>query len=505
KMAPTTLTLILFMLAAVAAKDTYTETCYTGDFLLVRKSNDPSFESEKKAPNCDLLLGYYSQAASVSINQCFKRSCMVMDANVIYFDELHKRCDIYRCESKVDGSDWDYNWGRNPMLYDVGKTFARPHPSTPKCHNSFFVRRTWHESNNFKSNCASMMIEQQTVNNVQSLRECMDKACKDNANVFNFYLSDNNEYICETKHCKWITASNDYNFNMITDDNNKGGPKYVYSLSHTAKPFHTFKQSVQISIYGEPQPTACVEEGHMYFKDKNEHVLNSLYDNGYNSFQQIETGYLAFKCSSNEEGTGFKYYYTTKCHYKDEDQTEWWNAIYPGTPNCGSDIFTLRSIGALCQKAECGQSLTFNAVDLRQCMLYACNEKFNVINYFSNTTTVVCDIRNCDESENGNYELNLKKDAEHAYDIYVLAPDPTKLMVTQPKYDQTSFSTIASPTSTKLDITMESETPATTKSETIIKDCIVQNVIVFVLVIFNIASISFLIYCLTKVDSKKQN
>ncbi|CAH1802933.1 unnamed protein product, partial [Owenia fusiformis] len=399
--------------------------CYVGDFLMVRRF-DPLIDIETSAPNCEMPLGFRSLDASSSLQQCLKQSCLVNGANVIFYNAAQTRCEIYRCNSNSDGSDWDYNWEvRHTVMNDsTGVTYARPRPKLFKCYNSYFVRRTWRTGVGLKSNCYRIDMV-----NVQNLKECMEKSCDHKANVFNFVdATEHMPTTCEMTHCKWSLPENDYDLNLVE---NNIYSSTVFSLGHTTKPFYnlSMEQSVALSIKSHHTPPKC-NDAESSFKTKSEVIPNSLHEAGFNSIQFLarENKFIAFKCRSNSEGTKWKYYENNFCD-SEMNEFKWWNAPYPGTPNCENEIFTQISAGPQCKISACRDSFRVNeARDLRQCMIYACERGYNVINYYNSKQLddVICELRRCPKSENGNYIYNFEYAKAYAdYSIYALISDPT--------------------------------------------------------------------------------
>ncbi|CAH1787153.1 unnamed protein product, partial [Owenia fusiformis] len=112
--------------------------CDFGKFVLVSRQHH--------YPNCAELLRLYTPWPVNSHEPCFKKACELR-GNVVHFRRT-RHCFIYRCRS--NGNDWDYRWrGRG----EWGVSYALPHQNTPRCHNSYFMRRTWDTSRNVSPGC----------------------------------------------------------------------------------------------------------------------------------------------------------------------------------------------------------------------------------------------------------------------------------------------------------------------------------------------------------------
>ncbi|CAH1803289.1 unnamed protein product, partial [Owenia fusiformis] len=219
----------------------------------------------------------------------------------------------FDCRAKIN--DWTFEWG-NPEYPHNGRTYAVPHPANPRCQNSYFVKRSWTGNTNFKSKC--FLIK---TYNVGYLKECKIKACHDKANAFNIHALqtdtiDIKEHSCETMHCSWNVAADDYNFKIVPTNTKH---VHIYSLSHVTQPCNTvfWNESVMIPA-GVPQCTGVVKfQNTLITNDQNPEFICRA---GFNSLQTHESGNLAFKCESNDEGTGWKYYNIEKC-FKPEKKT----------------------------------------------------------------------------------------------------------------------------------------------------------------------------------------
>ncbi|CAH1801432.1 unnamed protein product [Owenia fusiformis] len=393
------------------------DACPSGDFLLVR-SNDHMFDKVRKVrPNCKkIVLGILTQHMLHSPEYCFYLACKV-NANVVYYDPKME-CAAYKCESNSDGIDWAYKWTDEFATY-TGRTYARPHTYIQACHNSYFMRRTW-----TKSVLATCFRISDTF--VKSLSECVEKACMDKANTLNFVSHRLSGYSCETQHCQWDVTTNDYVFNLRPHEDMHSN-SVVYSLSHVTRPIKNLLQTEPVE-FPMQIPGLCGSPGHFNgHKSTDREISNFFSESGSNTFIYVngDKKFLAYTCTPNHEGTYWKFY-DNKC-YGDKTFSKWWIVPYPGTPNCKSDMFTLRRMGASCQKSNCdssGSKKVSTARDLRQCMLHACEKGYNVINYFSNATSIVCELRNCYRYKGGDYNFRYEATGDtYGYDVYALQPD----------------------------------------------------------------------------------
>ncbi|CAH1801436.1 unnamed protein product [Owenia fusiformis] len=390
------------------------DTCPSGDYLLVRR-NDQVNGSDLIRPSCErMVIGILTEQLFYSREHCFNLACK-SNANVVYYDPKVE-CAAYKCESDLNGLDWAYTW--TIAATSSGRTYARPHSYAKPCHNSHFMNRT---VANVRATCF-------TISNtiVESLAECMDKACMDKGNTFNFIVNGSYRGMeCETQHCGWDITANDYVFDLRQ---NEDGHSVVYSLSHKIKSCKNLlkTQPVEFPVLLLGQ---CGHPGYFnaeLLESTNQEIPNDFCESGSNTFIHIngDNKYLAYKCNSNHEGTYWKFY-DNKC-YGDGVFAKWWIVPHPGTPNCKSDMFTLRRMAPSCQKSNCNPSRfekVSTARDLRQCMLHACEKGYNVINYFSNATVVLCELRNCHRYKDGDYDFRYEAtDGTHGYDVYALQP-----------------------------------------------------------------------------------
>ncbi|CAH1796814.1 unnamed protein product [Owenia fusiformis] len=413
----------VFLLWFIRSHTVTGDVCPTGDYVLVRHNDHINDRDRQIRPNCqNLPLGILTEHLLHSPEQCFNLACKV-NANVIYYDPKIE-CAAYQCEADPNRLDWTYNWTSESASYS-GKTFARPHESVQSCHNSYFMQRTW--NSNVQATC--FIISNDTA--VDNLGKCAERSCEDKANAFNFIVQSKTMF-CETLHCKWNVTVNDYSFNLRPNIN---GNSEVHSLSHTIKPCMNLLQtdSVNFSVL-IPNDQQCGFPGH--FKRNLSHstdkeISNFFCESGSNTFihvshKDLDDKYLAYKCSSNHEGTSWDFF-ADNARYGDNVTSEWWIAPYPGTPNCQSDIFKLMRMKASHQMSNCdprGSMKVLSARDLRQCMLYACEKGYNVINFFSNDDFVDCELRNCGKYKGGDYAFQYSATGgTYGYDVYALHPD----------------------------------------------------------------------------------
>ncbi|CAH1792964.1 unnamed protein product, partial [Owenia fusiformis] len=375
-------------------------------------------QNDKISPNCSQPVGFLGGSLFHTVEQCFSLASTV-NANVVYILHLKEgdHCKIYKCELNNIEKDWNYSWTKEPTK-DAGVTYALPHEYNKRCHNSYFVRKMDIRSKTF-SGCYLLSRYQ----NIKHLRECEAMACNDKANTFNFY--NDSEIICETMHCEWNTTLNDYDLKLKPMLNNRTAS--IYRLSHVSKPCNTLSWNDSVELpFREPNcwPSFSVES----FQEKDENLQNFC-SFGANTFQnQIAavsrvTGY---RCPSNEEGTDWKYSPIRYDTYK-FPSTKWITVPYPGTPNCNSSyIYKMVSHKDQNQMANCSPSKTIQqARDLRQCMIYACELGFNVINYDSSTKSgLKCHLLECHKHHSENYDfeyVTVKQDEKrHKIQVYAL-------------------------------------------------------------------------------------
>ncbi|CAH1780339.1 unnamed protein product, partial [Owenia fusiformis] len=106
--------------------------CYHGDYIPATRRQDILYGN----PSCPAL--DITEAVYNTSQLCFAKACE-LGGNVIqhnYRGNNTNFCGIYKCESNVNGTNWNYDW---VMDEDVkGHISARPHPYIPKCHSSYF-------------------------------------------------------------------------------------------------------------------------------------------------------------------------------------------------------------------------------------------------------------------------------------------------------------------------------------------------------------------------------
>ncbi|CAH1783242.1 unnamed protein product, partial [Owenia fusiformis] len=402
--------LVIWMSLNVMGNDTQ-KSC---DFMKLAHYGDKL----KMHPSCSARrpVGILTNRLLQTVQHCFRFACD-LQANVIYYEEGFQ-CQAHRCGSNANDTDWDITWDWEENQTDrIGQVYIFPHPNTPKCYSSYFAKRP--SKKGMKAGC------QTTSNNeVNNLKECMERACEEKANIFN-YIDSTEPPQCEPMHCQWDAANDDYDLRPI---GSKNIDIQIYGLCHsgfdTSKSCNsmTWSDSVMLPMI---QPVCglilSTYENSSIFK--NSELMCEL---GANTFQNHAANFgriLASKCESNAEGTDWKYYDDNIIPKPDEPLTEWLNVPHPGTPNCGSSIFRIRSIGAQRQMSNCTLKRKIpEAKDLRQCMLYACELNYTVINYFSDSYSVVCELRECDKLDE-DYDFKYGVTDGKRYDVYALHYD----------------------------------------------------------------------------------
>ncbi|CAH1779472.1 unnamed protein product [Owenia fusiformis] len=390
------------------------------DYLMVRRS-DASKSIGR--PTCSGKRVFIFEGKSVrSLDFCLSNACD-SNATVVYY-EAWQKCIAFKCESNKKNKDWAYNWVQLPEKRHTGQTYALPHSYIPQCYNSYFVKRSWNRSKGLKSKC--ILIASSTMS-TDDLKRCMEKACDDKANALNFYKVQHRVAKCESLHCRWNESLGDINFEI-----EKMSDEYVnttvntYRLSHSTSTLRSCKSafwndSIQMSV----QVPQCSTWG--MFPDnlvEDDHNPPSLCRSGYNTFQRHPdfAKITAYVCNVNAEGTDWKYYDNGKYCFGKEKPTRWLNIPYPGIPvfDTGKSTFRVRYLKGQCKMSNCDDSERVNIVrDLRQCMIYAYEKNYNVINYFSNASLVICDLRNCSKLSNGEYDFKLSElMLTTGYDIY---------------------------------------------------------------------------------------
>ncbi|CAH1795787.1 unnamed protein product, partial [Owenia fusiformis] len=440
--------------------------CSIGNYLLVSR--------EHHYPNCQLLLRLNAPWPVNSHELCFSKACE-LQGNVVHH-RRNRHCFIYRCPSNAAGTDWDYRWrGRG----EWGVVYAQPHPYTPRCYNSYFMRRTWNRWQNVKSNCFIMG----TNAPVTDQQACMRIACDRNANVFDYFLNNRG---CIVYHCRWNSRTGDYFFNFTQTDEEVE----TYSLSHTEQCNITFP-SIPI-----PSPfsysNSCPMTG--VFPTEDHKLSDILCLSGSNSFMEtsMDNALRSYRCLSNSEGTEWGMYNQSTCFPRnnlnnsspDNNITRMFFLPFPGTPNCNGSQFFLTRVKQHCVMSTCDAIARRSVVDLRECMKEACTNGANVINYISNTSydsSSVCDMRVCNESSeitNGEYENMYELWLDNAFinnglgfDVYVLYYDTNSSTTTptlMPTTMLTATKTTIYPSTTILttEQTMTSMTDNTTENIT---------------------------------------
>ncbi|CAH1783962.1 unnamed protein product [Owenia fusiformis] len=170
-----------------------TEECHHDNFFLVRQGWRPG-------SNCTKM--QYIRRNS-NLTDCFKSACKNNSNLVIHKQyKLKQACTLYRCESNHDITDWEYGWSNK---WESTKAYALLHPSTPRCRNSFFIRRTWDTGKRVCANCDNIKYM-----NVEDLYSCMSHACDEEANALNFW----DKRKCQIMRCRWNSTRLSYNFNF---------------------------------------------------------------------------------------------------------------------------------------------------------------------------------------------------------------------------------------------------------------------------------------------------
>ncbi|CAH1781482.1 unnamed protein product, partial [Owenia fusiformis] len=129
----------------------------------------------------------------------------ILSSNVVMFNQNDKKASMYRCESNKDGTDWNYGWQKNLSApHSLLFAYVLPHPSTPKCHNSYLIRVTWYPSVNIHDYCPNNIIINKPVNDVET---CITIGCDKQADILEF--TDNRMcrimFNCKSEfYNKWI-------------------------------------------------------------------------------------------------------------------------------------------------------------------------------------------------------------------------------------------------------------------------------------------------------------
>ncbi|CAH1781479.1 unnamed protein product [Owenia fusiformis] len=121
-------------------------------------------------------------------------SACMQRANVVLFDISRQFSVMFRCESNKDGTDWDYGWQRSTS-HNLLFAYVLPHPSSPKCRNSYFMKKIWDPSKNIHDICPNITTKTAVIN----VEACMAIACHERADVLDFL--DNG--VCKIMYCKW--------------------------------------------------------------------------------------------------------------------------------------------------------------------------------------------------------------------------------------------------------------------------------------------------------------
>ncbi|CAH1773829.1 unnamed protein product [Owenia fusiformis] len=372
-----------------------------------------------------------------------------MNANWLYFDSNNGHCRAGKCGSNINKTEWEYEW--NPGSYN-GKTYVRPHHYVPRCQNSYFMRRTW--NNDVKSNCYLI----RTVTG-KGLRECMKAACDDKANTLNFYFDVTPR--CEIKHCKWDTSTNDYAFEFTTTTNNEAVS--VYGLEHTLSPYDS-KYWVETQI---PSPNITSLKGYYTIGLKDSYCTS---ESNFVLQPFIWSSISVYNCYENFEGTDWHISYNNDINCTSGSTYRTLIPPYPGTPSCNSSIFVIHKSKIQCYKSNCDRSLVIpDARDLRQCMLYACERGAPVINYYSDSTSVICDLRFCAKLPNAKYDFEYVTTGG-SFDVYVLQHDTREDLSTTTLSTTSTAATHSStkyPLSTRYPVspTVHSDLPPTESSD----------------------------------------
>ncbi|CAH1781481.1 unnamed protein product, partial [Owenia fusiformis] len=131
-----------------------------------------------------------------NLKKCLMSACTFSSNLVTFKYERHEKysCFLYRCQSNNDGTHWNYGWQKNTNgnLYNT-HAYALPHPST-KCHNSYFIRKTWLTHRNASELCPNRTAYAA----VHDLHSCIALACRKKADALD-YLVDIGT--CKIMHC----------------------------------------------------------------------------------------------------------------------------------------------------------------------------------------------------------------------------------------------------------------------------------------------------------------
>ncbi|CAH1773082.1 unnamed protein product, partial [Owenia fusiformis] len=213
------------------------------NFHLIRKRED------KKASTCFWVDGL----RDTSLEECKQLACL-KNANIINWNSSSRSCQIRKCEKHKELDDWDFQ-ERYSMAQEV---YSIPYPGSHKCGQRHYVNRM-----NIESNSSSQCTHIAPHPHITSLTQCMEQACEDNANVFNYRGKSYSNYECYTKRCSHIHSTGDYDF-MLSKGN---GPYYIYAL--TLEP---------IEVTTETPTTTTTKETTSGYINTTESIHLSTYD-----------------------------------------------------------------------------------------------------------------------------------------------------------------------------------------------------------------------------------
>ncbi|CAH1784739.1 unnamed protein product, partial [Owenia fusiformis] len=140
-----------------------------------------------------------------NFEECLMSACITNTSNVVLYNLYKHSCTMYKCESNEAGTDWDYRWQESKIEHrHVTSAYALPHPSTPKCGNSYFIRKA---SNTYifnEEHCSNV-----TNMATNDLHSCLTIACAENA--------DGLEYFEENRTCRIMhSCKRFYYYDMST-------------------------------------------------------------------------------------------------------------------------------------------------------------------------------------------------------------------------------------------------------------------------------------------------
>ncbi|CAH1780338.1 unnamed protein product [Owenia fusiformis] len=290
----------------------------------------------------------------------------------------------------------------------------------------------------------------------------MSTACNNMANVINFYPNELPK-LCDTRYCNW--EFDDYFFNI----GNSTEQVMIYSLSHLALHCDIYRQLETVPVR-LPFGPVCFNTP-LCGQGSVEEVFCKAGSNIVTYLSNSSNSSVAYTCPSNYEGTGWEYRFEHDVCLDEETHSEWLIQPFPGTPVCNSSLFVIKRLYFQCFMSTCNRSVeTYQVRDLRQCMLYACINGANVINYYSNGETrfVNCDLRYCNPVGNGEYDLKLANRAAPGYDIYALfyhEASPTTAPTKMTSVPRTEASTSIISTAITETIKLNTTTSSTTRTE----------------------------------------